>query len=156
MCDLADWHDRPIAEIKRADIKELIRLKARTAPIAANRLVALISKIFDWALKEELIESSPAMQIDRPGKETERERRCRQRKSGPYGLPLTSSVIRSAHYSSCLLVTGQRRGEVAGMKWSEITADGWRLPGERAKKGKGPSGPAVSHWRGRFSTGFPR
>jgi integrase len=35
------------------------------------------------------------------------------------------------------LVTGQRRGEVAGMKWSEITNEGWKLPGERAKKGKG-------------------
>ena len=36
--DLTDWHDRPIAEIRRADIKEMIRLKARTAPISANRL----------------------------------------------------------------------------------------------------------------------
>ena len=38
--DLTDWHDRPIAEIKRADIKEMIRLKARTAPISANGLAA--------------------------------------------------------------------------------------------------------------------
>jgi integrase len=36
-----------------------------------------------------------------------------------------------------LLVTGQRRGEIAGIRWSEITAEGWLLPGERAKKGKG-------------------
>ena len=72
--DLADWHDRQIADITRADIKEMIRLKARTAPIAANRLLSLITKIFNWALKEELIAGSPAMQIDRPGKETERER----------------------------------------------------------------------------------
>ena len=71
---LLTGNDRPIAKIKRADIKELIRLKARTAPISANRLVALISKIFNRALKEELIETSPAIQIDRPGKETERER----------------------------------------------------------------------------------
>jgi integrase len=35
------------------------------------------------------------------------------------------------------LVTGQRRGEVAGMKWTEISADGWKLPGERAQKAKG-------------------
>jgi integrase len=36
-----------------------------------------------------------------------------------------------------LLVTGQRRGEVAGMKWSEMTADGWRIPSERSKNSKG-------------------
>jgi integrase len=88
-------------------------------------------------LKEELIQASPAMQLDRPGRETERERN------------LSADEIRIAWQAfdqlgypwgplfKMLLVTGQRRGEIAGMKWSEITADGWRLPGERAKKGKG-------------------
>ena len=72
--DLAEWHDRQITEITRKDIKELIRVKARTSPIAANRLLSLIAKIFNWAVKEELIEASPAIQIDRPGQEVERER----------------------------------------------------------------------------------
>jgi hypothetical protein len=67
--DLADWHDRQIAEISRGDIKELVRVKARTSPISANRVLSLITKIFNWALKEELIGASPAMQIDRPAKE---------------------------------------------------------------------------------------
>jgi len=71
---LKEWHDRPICEITRGEIKELLRVKARTAPVMANRLLSLITKIFNWALKEELIESSPAMRIDRPGQETERER----------------------------------------------------------------------------------
>ena len=110
--DLADWHDRPIAKIKRADIKELIRLKARTAPISANQLVALISKIFNWALKEELIETSPAIQIDRPGKETERERALSVERSGLYGVPLTRSAIRSAH---CLRCCSSRAS--AAVKW---------------------------------------
>ena len=135
--DLAEWRDRQITEIARKDIKELIRVKARTSPIAANRLLSLIAKIFNWAVKEELIEASPAIQIDRPGQEIERER------------SLTADEIRIAweafdrlgypwgHLFKMLLITGQRRGEVAGMKWSEITADGWRLPAERAKKGKG-------------------
>ena len=135
--DLNEWHDRQIAEITRADIKELIRMKARTAPIAANRLLALISRIFSWALKEELVDASPAMKIDRPGKEVERER------------ALSADEIKTV-WAACdqlgypwgplfkmLLLTGQRRGEVASMKWSEITAEGWRLPGERAKSGKG-------------------
>jgi integrase len=72
--ELAEWHDVPMTEISRGMIKEIVRVKARTAPISANRLLALITTIFNWALKEELIESSPAMKIDRPGQETERER----------------------------------------------------------------------------------
>ena len=135
--DLTDWHDRPIAEIKRADIKELIRVKARTAPLGANRLVALISKIFNWALKEELIETSPAIQIDRPGKETERERALSVDEIGIVWATFDSMGYPWGTLFKMLLVTGQRRGEVAGMKWSEITPDGWRLPGERVKNGKG-------------------
>ena len=135
--DLADWHDRPIAKIKRADIKELIRLKARTAPISAIQLVASISKIFNWALKEELIETSPAIQIDRPGKETERERALSVEEIRTVWGAFDSVGYPFGSLLKMLLVTGQRRGEVAGMKWGEITPDGWRLPGERAKKGKG-------------------
>ena len=101
--DLADWHDRPIADIKRADIKELIRLKARTAPIAANRLLSLITKIFNWALKEELVEASPAMQIDRPGKETIASGFCRPTKSELHGPPSRGSAILGARYSRCSL-----------------------------------------------------
>ena len=29
---LKEWHDRPICEITRGEIKELLRVKARTAP----------------------------------------------------------------------------------------------------------------------------
>jgi integrase len=134
---LTEWRDRQISEITRADIKELVREKARTAPTMANRLAAQISTIFAWALKEELIESSPAVRIDRPGQEVERER------------SLTADEIKTAWAAfdelgyphgplfKLLLVTGQRRGEVTGMRWSEVTPEGWKLPGERAKRGRG-------------------
>ncbi len=36
------------------------------------------------------------------------------------------------------MLTGQRRGEVAGMAWAELDLDGklWRIPRERTKNGK--------------------
>ena len=135
--DLADWHGRQIAEIRRADIKDLIRVKARTAPIAANRLLSLISKIFNWAVKEEIVESSPATQLDRPGKETERERSLSAEEIKIVWGALDGLGYPWGPLYKFLLVTGQRRGEVAGMRWSEINGEGWKLPGERAKKGKG-------------------
>jgi integrase len=135
--DLKDWHDRPIASITRAEIKELLREKARTSPISANRLLAIISKIFSWAVDEELVEASPAVRLKRPGQEVERERNLSAdeiklvwRSFDKIGYPF-GSVFKF------LLVTGQRLGEVAGMRWSEITPDGWKVPAERAKKGKG-------------------
>ncbi len=77
------------------------------------------------------------MQIDRPGKETERERHLSADEIRTAWAAFDSLGYPWGSLFKVLLVTGQRRGEVAGMKWSEITPDGWRLPGERAKKGKG-------------------
>jgi integrase len=135
--DLAEWRDLPIASITRADIKERLREKAREAPISANRLGALISKIFSWALREEIIQSSPAVQLPRYGKETEREWNLTPAEIkavwgafGQLGHPFVPAF-------KMLLITGQRRGEVAGMKWSEIDGSSWLLPGERTKSGKG-------------------
>jgi integrase len=135
---LAQWHDRQIGDITRADIKELLREKARTAPVMANRIATLISKIFRWAMKEELVAASPAISLDPPGgKEEERSRK------------LSEDEIRSVWESfdklgypfgaafKMLLITGQRRGEVGGMRWCEIEQDGWHMPNERAKGGVG-------------------
>ena len=138
--DLAGWHNRQIADLTRADAKELLRLKARSAPVSANRLKALISKIGVWATKEEIIGANPFANLDPPGgsendRQRERTLTAEEIKAvweafGRLGHPFGSLF-------KMLLVTGQRRGEVAGMKWSEITEAGWNIPNERAKRGKG-------------------
>jgi integrase len=55
--------------------------------------------------------------------------------ASPYG-----TIIR------LLILTGQRRGEVAGMAWNEISEDltTWMLPGERTKNGVAHSVPLSS------------
>ena len=134
---LAEWHDRQINEITRGEIKELLRVKARTAPIMANRIKALISKIFTWALKEEIIDASPALSLDSPGVEQERTRTLSADE-----IKLVWSSFDKLGYPwgplfKLLLVTGQRCGEVGGMKWTEIADDGWHIPNVRAKSGRG-------------------
>ena len=64
--DLAGWRDRQIADITRADAKGLLREKARAAPVSANRLHALISKIGVWCVKEDILDANPFANIDRP------------------------------------------------------------------------------------------
>ena len=138
--DLAEWHDRQIADITRSDIKDLLRVKARLAPISANRLKSLVSKIFTWALKEEIIEASPALSLDPPGGvEIDRQR---ERNLTPEEIRTVWGAFAHMGYPfgplfKMLLVTGQRRGEVATMKWSQITPEGWRLPSESAKTKSG-------------------
>jgi integrase len=134
---LPEWADRNVTEITRADVKGVIRRKARTSPVGANRLLAFISAIFNWALKEDIITANPAARIDRPGAETERERVLSDTElndvweaAGRLGYPY-------GHIYRLAMLTGQRIGEIAGMRRSEIAGNIWSLPGERAKRGKG-------------------
>jgi len=135
--DLAIWHDRQITDITRGDIKELLRTKARVGGIAANRLLALISKIFTWAVDEEIIDASPAMRLPRPAKEKDRERVLSADEIGRLWPALETLGYPCGPLYQMMLCTAQRRGEVASMKWSQIGPDGWRLPGASAKTNVG-------------------
>ena len=134
---LPAWGEKPMAGITRADVKALIREKARKAPIAANRLLSLVSKIFTWALDEEIVQASPAVRLKRPSEEQERERSLTDEEIKLLWPVFTSLGYPFGHGLKFLLVTGQRRGEVGGLKWSEIDGDGWNLPGTRAKSKQG-------------------
>ena len=131
------WGDRPITGITRADVKALLREKAQDGPIAANRLLALISKIFTWALDEEIVQALPAVRLPRLRRRAGARARSDSRRD-----PHPVGCFRQARYPfgavfRMLLVTGQRRGEVADMKWSEIAGDGWKLPGASVKSAQG-------------------
>ena len=131
--DLAEWRDRPIADISRGEIKELLRVKARTAPISANRLLALISKVFSWAVDEEIIQASPAIRLPRPGEEKDRERVLSAEEIGRLWPAFAELGYPFGDLYKIMLCTAQRRGEVASMKWSQLGPDGWRLPASSAK-----------------------
>lgn len=130
---LPHWGDRPITSITRSDIKVLLREKARTSVAAADRLLPLISKIFAWALDEEIITASPAMRLPRQGQAVERERTLSPDEIKIVWNGFDRMGYPFGHLFKLLLLTGQRRGEVAGMRWSEIDAEGWLLPGTRSK-----------------------
>ena len=133
--ELRGWHDVQIADITRADIKELLRLKARGLErgVAANRLLALISKIFAWALDEEIIDASPALRLKRPAVEIERERVLSAEEIKRLWPALDAIGYPWGPLYKLMLCTAQRRGEVASMKWSQISDVGWRLPASNTK-----------------------
>ncbi len=133
------WGDRPVRDISRRDVKELIRVKALQAPVASNRLLAVLRKLFNWAVDEEIIDASPAARITPPSPEIERERvltdgelRAIWKAGDDLGYPF------GALYR-LLMATAQRRAEVAKARWSEIDMDTqtWTISGKRAKSGKG-------------------
>jgi integrase len=136
-----DWkplHDRPISEIRRADVAaRLLEIKDTHGPIAANRSRTTLHGLFGWAVDQDLVEANVVASTRRPL----RREPTRARVLTPHeraqvwaataGAGAFSAIVR------LLLLTAQRKGEVAGMLWSEVDFERavWALPPERTKNG---------------------
>jgi integrase len=130
------WRGRRVSSITRADVRRMLdRIVERGTPIAANRVHSVTRGLFNWLVGQEIIAASPCAGLKAPaGNEGSRDRvlsdhELRQvwqaaGQLGPYG-----AMVR------LLILTGQRRGEVAGMEWGELDLENclWTLPRERVK-----------------------
>ena len=128
----------PVADVRRADVKALFLAKAAVAPVAANRILALIRAILFYAVDEELVEANVASRIKaRP--ETARDRTLNDDDIRRLWHGLDNVVIAPdiARVLKLLLLTGQRRAEVVEMQWSELDFEKaiWEIPASRAKTG---------------------
>jgi integrase len=133
---LPRWRGRLARDITRRDVLDLLdRVVDSGKPIAANRVFSATRKMFNWAVARDIIAASPCTGVKPPTAERSRDRiladpelqnvwQAAEKLGGPFGV-----LVR------LLILTGQRRGEVAGMKWPEIDFDArlWTLPPERVK-----------------------
>jgi hypothetical protein len=72
---LPRWRGRLLGSITRRDVIALLDAIADEGkPVAANRVRAALSKLFNWSIQRGVIEASPVGMVERPGAETERER----------------------------------------------------------------------------------
>jgi integrase len=72
---LPAWGSRRIQDISRRDIIALLDgIVDRGTPFLANRTLAVISKLFGWAVERSIIEISPCTGVKRPATERTRER----------------------------------------------------------------------------------
>jgi integrase len=143
---LPAWRGRRVQEVRRRHVIELVEQIAVDRPYMANRTLTVLSKFFGWCVSRDIIEVSPATGIDRPGQEVSRERILSDDElrtlwfaagdpaEGPFGP-----------FFKLLMLTGQRRGEVSGMRWDEIDDEQrvWRLPPTRTKNAKAHTLPLV-------------
>ena len=134
---LPKWRERKIAEIKRGDVRDLI--DGIEGDILPNRVLTVVRTIFRYALSRDWVDASPAEGIAKPKEETERDRYLEMDEvkrvwdaSGLLGYPF-------GPYVRALLLTGQRRTEVASMRWQDVDLEAgtWILKaadtkGERA------------------------
>jgi integrase len=139
---LPRWGDLPVTAITESHVRDLVKAKARDYEAMARNLLALIRRIFNWAIDQRAygLEHSPCARL-KPnklvGEQADRTRvlcnlemralwRAAEAMGGAYGA-----------FYRMLLLTGQRRNEVAGACWSEIDLKEklWTIPAERMKAG---------------------
>jgi integrase len=104
-----------------------------------NRTRAYLSVLFNWATEEEqnLIESSPVRKLSKRKKklikEVSRDRVLTEDEISE--LWNTGSPHPVGALFKLLLLTGQRRSEVAGMRWQDLDLDRalWTIPGSLTK-----------------------
>lgn len=135
-----DWqplHAIPLAALTRADIANHAQELAARAPTGGKRALTNLKSALTWAMKQGAIETNPALAVEVGGKE-----KLRDRVLTPAELATIWQAADPAADYGCILrllmLTGQRRDEVGGMRWSEIDTDRalWTLPGARTKNGR--------------------
>jgi integrase len=137
---LPRWGDRDIATIRRSDVARLIgEVQVENGPVMANRVLAHVRKLFNWAMLQpeliDVLEASPVARGMAPSIETARDRFLSPEEiqwlwaaTEEIGYPFGPCV-------QLLLVTGQRRDEVASMTWTQLDIERrlWTLPAQSTK-----------------------
>ncbi|MHA7852515.1 tyrosine-type recombinase/integrase [Roseovarius sp.] len=130
---------RRLDSIKKADVLKLIDgIRDSGAEVQANRVLAFIRRFFNWCLERDYLDKNPTAGIAKPTKEVARDRVLSPVEIGHILRAADKIGYPFGPFMELLLLTGQRRDEVAGMSWSEINFAErvWVLPSSRSKNGK--------------------
>lgn len=132
------WGRKAISDIADTDVAKLIDAIADRAPIQANRTLTYLRMFLGWCVDRRILKVSPAVGVKPPGTEQTRDRvlsddelRAVWKAADAEGHPFGACA-------KLLILTAQRRNEVAGISWPELDlkAGTWIIPGDRAKNGE--------------------
>lgn len=146
-----EWGSMKAQDVSKRMVIDLLDRIAESTPTTANRVLALIRKLFNFGLERDLIAASPCAQVKAPAAEKRRDRilsedeikdlwrglentRPEGKLQGEGYSPLSEATALALKLQ---LLTAQRIGEIVGMTWDEVdTKSGWWTIGaERSKNG---------------------
>jgi integrase len=124
-------HRLNIEKISRADIATCIAgVRKNSGAVTGNRVRATLSAFFGWAIGEGILDANPVVGTNRT------EEKTRDRVLLPNELRVIWNTLPANDFGSImklLMLTGQRAGEIAGLRRPEIQDNKIELPGERTK-----------------------
>jgi integrase len=128
------WRDRAFVSIRRGDVARLLDEIEARAPVHADHVLAILSKLFNWYMAREENYQSPVV---RGMRRTAPKDHARSRVLADDEIRLFWAASADAGtYGAFLrvaLLTAQRRSKVVAMRWSD--SDGvWTIPAEPREK----------------------
>ena len=131
------------SEITRGDVRQVVENLAGKHPRQAALLLTYTKGLFAWAEDKEKVHVNPVATL-KPGRIS----KALSNRNFVRGRCLDDDEIKAlwnnaetsgmhrltALVLKMILATGQRPGEVAGMRWSEIKGDTWTIPDTRRGK----------------------
>lgn len=133
------WKQRDVRDITRTDVLEVLdSIVERGSPSGANHALSAIRKCFNWCIERGYIETSPCGMIKQPAKAESRDRVLSDAElvsiwnaAETIGYPFGAML-------QLLVLTAQRRSEVASMRWQDIDFEEalWTIPSEFTKNGR--------------------
>jgi integrase len=142
---LPKWGKRRYDEIGRPDVIELAEgLVTAGKPTLANRVQALVSSIFSFAMDADLVKGNPCARLRRRGAETIGRRVLSDAEIRLFWPDIVQRPVspRVGLALRLILLTGVRPGEAAGMARTELenlSEKGrarWIIPPKRTKNGR--------------------
>lgn len=132
---------KKMAAVTKRDVLDVIENKAEAGHLtSANRLLAVVRKLCNWAVAEDYLAVSPAMGVKPRSKPVSRDRVLVPGEIAKVWNALPGAAVRDITRDCfrLLLLTGQRSGEVSGMRRGEIDIDArtWTIPADRVKNGR--------------------
>lgn len=151
---LPRWKGRDARTIEAREVVELVdrvvdgafNQGGKRAPVMGNRVAALLGRMFKYGVQRAIVNATPVVFLTKPGgKETPRTRALSAAELAAFVQHHQEAcrAPRLAHALMVLLLTGQRRGELAAAKWRDVDLKAalWTIPAENSKTGKGHNVP---------------
>ncbi len=131
------WGARPLTGIAKADVITLIKTaKAKSGPVAANRLLTMAKTFFGWCVNSDLTAANPCLGL-KTTSETPRDRVLSDAELMALWTAFGETPYPFGPYFKLLALLGQRRHETAIMRRADLRDQGaaWVIPRATRKAG---------------------
>ena len=122
----------PVSKVTQGEVLRAIEGYTRS-PSSQNYAFTTFKVFFNWLVRRQFLRSNPLSALNRPNPTLSRDRVLNEDEVGTILAYTSANPGRFNNIVKLLLFTGQRKGEIAGLKWSEVDGDMLVLPPARTK-----------------------